>query len=230
MSRGIPHDARLEVKFVAPVSEIGRMVHWLRVHAGDFYTPFPDRWVNNVYFDTQDCFAYSENISGVSSRSKLRYRWYGMAEHPDAGNLEVKLKRNFFGWKRRFKCSESPYSDGDRWSDIRRRLVETLGVEAKMWLDARPNPTILNRYYRQYFVTRDNRVRVTIDSRQSVFDQRYKAHPNVVHKTNIPETMIVEVKFGRADRDFASQVIQKIPIRVSRNSKYVIGLKSMIRY
>lgn len=230
MSPAVPKDARLEVKFVASVSEIGRMENWLRMHAGDFYSPFPDRWVNNAYFDTQDCSAYSENISGVSSRNKLRYRWYGMAEYPDAGNLEVKIKRNLFGWKRRFKCSEAPYSEGDRWADIRRKLTKKLGVEAKLWLDARPNPTILNRYFRQYFVTRDNRVRITIDSRQSVFDQRYKSFPNVANKTNIPVTMVVEVKFARADRDFAAQVIQRIPIRVSRNSKYVIGLKSMIRY
>lgn len=226
----VSKDARLEVKFVAPVHEIGRMENWLRLHPGDFYTPFPDRWVNNVYFDNYDCSAYSQNISGVSYRSKLRYRWYGQAEYPDEGNLEIKLKRNLFGWKRRFKCSDSPYSDGDRWADMRRKLAAKLGAEAKLWLNARPNPTILNRYYRQYFVTRDNRVRVTIDSRQTVFDQRYKSRPNVVYETNIPETMVVEVKFGRSDRDFGSQVIQRIPIRVSRNSKYVIGLKSMIRY
>lgn len=230
MNISIPKDARLEIKFVAPVLEIGRMENWLRLHAGDFYKPFPDRWVNNAYFDTQDCLAYSENISGSSTRNKLRYRWYGKAEYPDAGNLEVKLKRNYFGWKRRFKCSDSPYSAGDRWADIRRTLAGKLGIEAKLWLDARPNTTILNRYYRQYFVTRDDRVRVTIDSRQTVFDQRYKSFPNVVHKTNIPATIVVEVKFGRSDRDFASQLIQRIPIRVSRNSKYVIGLKSMIGY
>lgn len=230
MSLGVPKDARLEVKFVAPIWEIGRMEKWLQLHPADFYTPFPDRWVNNAYFDSQDCSAYSENISGVSSRSKLRYRWYGKAEYPDAGSLEVKLKRNIFGWKRRFECAESPYSDGDRWADVRRYLGKKLGTEAKLWLDARPNTTILNRYYRQYFVTRDNRVRVTIDSRQTVFDQRYKSLPNIIHETNIPQTIVVEVKFGRADREFASQVIQRIPVRVSRNSKYVIGLKSMIHY
>lgn len=224
----IPADARLEIKFVARVTEISRVENWLWMHWAGFSVPYPNRWVNNVYFDTQQLSAYNDNISGSSYRTKLRYRWYGESEFPDKGNLEIKFKRNHFGWKRRFKCEMPSYVEGDRWKDFRVTLGRYLGAEARLWLESRPNPVMLNRYHRQYYISGDKKVRVTIDSRQRVYDQRYKSVPNVSQAANIPETLVIEFKFNRGDRDIASQVIQGLPIRVSRNSKYVVGVKSML--
>jgi len=226
----IPENARLEIKFVANTTELPQLKHWIRHHKHDFYTPYPDRWVNNVYFDSHDYFSFAENLSGISERRKIRYRWYGDQQYPDVGKLEVKCKRNMFGWKRHFRADTAPFSVGDNWRDFRRGLTARLGPEAKLWLDMRPLPTILNRYYRQYFVTRDNAVRLTIDSLQCVYDQRYRSKPNLTRKTNIPDTLVVEIKFDRVHRGLASRVIQGLPIRASRNSKYVIGLKSAHEY
>ena len=87
--------------------------------------------------------------------------------------------------------------------------------------------TVMNRYHREYYVTRDQRVRATIDTCQQVFDQRYSSIPNILRPRNIPDTVIIEFKFDRNDRDLASDIIQGFPVRVNRNSKYMIGLKSM---
>jgi SPX domain protein involved in polyphosphate accumulation len=224
----VPADARLEVKFVTRVSEIRRIESWLRMHPACFSEPYPDRSVNNVYFDTLQLSAYTDNISGSSYRTKLRYRWYGDAEFPDNGNLEIKYKRNYFGWKRRFKCDRRLFSAGDRWKDFRLALGKYLGDEARLWLESWPNPVMLNRYYRQYYVSGDNKVRVTIDSNQRVYDQRYKSVPNIDQKANSPDTLVIEFKFDRKDRDLAAEIIQGLPIRVSRNSKYVVGVRSML--
>jgi len=96
--------------------------------------------------------------------------------------------------------------------------------EAKKWLDANPQPVLINRYYRHYFVTSDEKIRATIDVKQRMFDQRYKPYPNTVHAINIPNTLVVEFKFDRSDRSYASKVIQGLPLRISRNSKYMMGL------
>jgi len=228
MMAEVPVDARLEIKFVARVTEISRIESWLRMHAAGFCVPYPDRWVNNVYFDTYQLSSYSDNISGSSYRTKLRYRWYGQSEFPDKGNLEIKFKRNHYGWKRRFKCKTAPYVEGDRWKEFRISLGRYLGAEARLWLESRPNPVMLNRYLRQYYLSGDKKVRVTIDSRQRVYDQRYKSVPNVSQASNLPETLVIEFKFDRKDREIASQIIQGLPIRVSRNSKYVVGVSSML--
>ena len=227
MIREVPEGSRYEIKFVASESEQDRLIQWLKLHPANFYIPYPDRWVNNVYFDTHHYFAYNENLSGSSSRTKVRYRWYGESDFPQAGSLEVKIKRNFFGWKQRFRAKDSPYEEGNYWQDIRKNLVGQLGSNAKHWLDANPHQTIMNRYYRQYFVTRDEKVRVTIDTQQSVYDQRYKPYPNTLHRTNIPQTLILEVKFDRCDRHYASQIIQGLQLRVSRNSKYMVSMKAL---
>ena len=186
--------------------------------------------MNNVYFDSHDYFSYAENLSGISERRKMRYRWYGDSRYPDAGKLEIKCKRNLFGWKRDFRVDTAPYIEGDSWRKFRDGLSAQLGPEAKLWLQMRPMPTILNRYHRRYFVTRDDAIRLTVDTQQSVHDQRYHSQPSLRRKAHIPDTMVVEFKFDRHNRDLASQVIQGLPIRASRNSKYVIGLKSVHQY
>ncbi len=227
MKRRVPADARLEIKFVAPESEVFRLEQWLRLHPAGFYQPHPERWVNNLYFDTHHFFAYTENLSGASYRTKLRYRWYGQHAYPIEGALEVKCKRNYFGWKLRYPIGRSPYSEGANWRDIHQSLIEQAGPEGRRWLEANPQPVIINRYHRRYYVSGDDRIRATIDVEQSLFDQRYKPFPNVSNAANAPRTLVVEIKFDRGDRELASRVIQGIPVRVSRNSKYIIGLKAV---
>ena len=119
MDLNTTEEGRLEIKFVAYAYEVDRVVQWLRLHHAAFDKPFPDRRVHNVYFDSYDYDAYGENLSGISKRVKVRYRWYGEGRYPDVGMLEVKCKRNKYGWKHRFPVTVSPLQSGKRWRDIR---------------------------------------------------------------------------------------------------------------
>jgi len=227
MIRRVPEDARMEIKFVAMEHELQRLRRWLQVHPAGFRSPYPARRVNNVYFDTYNYFAFSENLSGASARTKLRYRWYGAHDYPDAGTLEVKCKRNYYGWKLLYPSDRAPWEEGDSWRDVRSRLIRLLQPEAALWLRANPQPVILNRYEREYFVSQDGRVRATLDTHQSVYDQRYKPWPNVSRSANLPRTLVMEFKFDRNDRALASHLLQGLPLRVSRNSKYITGVRSV---
>jgi hypothetical protein len=95
-----------------------------------------------------------------------------------------------------------------------------------MYLVANPQPAILTCYLRHYYATNDHKIRTAIDTQQSVYVQRYKPYLNTELRTNVPETTVLEIKFSRRDRDRAASLIQGLPIRVSRNSRYVIGLIS----
>jgi SPX domain protein involved in polyphosphate accumulation len=227
MNRGVPKDARLEIKFVADEWQEPTLQRWFQLHAAGFSESYPGRWVNSVYFDTYTYRALRQNLDGASHRHKIRYRWYGQRRLPASGALEIKCKRNYFGWKLRYAVDAAPCAQGDRWQDIRRKLISGLPGPARLWLEANPQPVILNRYYRRYLVTHDHKVRATIDSQQCTYDQRYKARPNVEHPANTPRTLVVELKFDRADRQRASWIINGLPLRVSRNSKYVIGIRSV---
>lgn len=223
---GVPDELRYEVKYVARSTELPRLLAWVHANRAGFGEPFPTRQVNNVYFDTFDLYAYQENISGASARSKVRYRWYGSTDDPDKGTLEVKRRRSSVGWKLSFPVGPTPLV-GVSWSEFRRSLRAQLPDQARIWLDANPQPILINRYQRRYFLSRDGRVRLTVDWNQRVFDERHCAKPNLTRPANLPDTLVVEIKFDRADRKLANGYAQGIPIRVSRNSKYVIGVDSI---
>lgn len=223
----VPEDARLEIKFASYRVNLGQVLKWLNAHPAGFYAPYDDRRVNNVYYETHASTAYNQNLSGASARVKVRYRWYGSSIGPAAGVLEVKCKRNFFGWKQRFPIEEFSGGSGDDWRTIDRRLAQQLPYEGRIWLESYPVPTILNRYVRRYFVSADNRVRVTVDTDQAVWDQRYKPTPNYDQQARLPDTLVVEFKFAREDRDLASDIIQTMPIRVSRHSKFMNGVRAV---
>ena len=70
-------------------------------------------------------------------------------------------------------------------------------------------------------------MRLTVDWDQRVYDERHCATPNLTRLANLPDTLVVEIKFARADRAIANRYAQGIPIRLSRNSKYVIGVQAI---
>ena len=201
--------------------------HWLHLHPACFKAPYPDRWVNNIYFDTYHYSAFSENLSGSSSRTKIRYRWYGMELGPATGVLEIKCKRNYYGWKERHRVMRVPYHPGANWYSIRNELLSQLPPHGRRWLQENPLPALINRYHREYFVSSDGMIRVTIDDKQAVWDQRFKPYPNFIHRANLPQTLVVEFKFSRNNRDLASRILQGFPIRVSRHSKYINGVRAI---
>ena len=225
MNEGTQETPRLEIKFVAPETEYGSLLRWVRLNSLGFIQPFADRWVRSIYFDTLDNAAFTENLLGNKSRTKIRYRWYGDSPTPAAGSLEIKCKRNCFGWKVRYVVPTSPYQPGRDWMAIRRALLGQLPPEGKNLLNVNPMPVLINRYHRRYFVSSDDLVRITIDTKQAVWDQRFKPFPNLDHRANLPETLVLEVKIARKDHDLAAQILEGLPIRVSRNSKYVTGVR-----
>ncbi len=225
MKLEMPDDVRLEIKFVAAETERVRILSWLRLHPLGFRRAFPDRRVNNIYFDTFDYGAYGANLAGISGRIKLRYRWYGASEGPGPGTLELKCKRNQFGWKERFAVETAPWQPDDSWARVRSKLAIQISKSGRSWLSEFPVPTLLNRYDRCYFLSQDGKLRITVDCHQAGWDQRLGRMPNFSRRLNLPAAIVVEAKFAREDRDLASRNLRGIPIRVGRNSKYVNGLQ-----
>jgi SPX domain protein involved in polyphosphate accumulation len=223
----VPTETRCEIKFVASELEYHRLLNWVKQHSACFYEEYPGRQVNNIYFDSLDFQSYRDNISGASSRLKVRYRWYGSSVHPAQGALEIKCKRNQYSWKLIYEIKEILGPKEKNWRQIRKILSRHLPSEAKKWLDIHPVPILLNRYRRKYFRCKYENVRVTLDTNISVYDQTRKPYPNYSFQTNMPRIFVVEVKFPRELRNKASEIIRDIPIRVSRHSKYICGFSSI---
>ena len=224
----VPKTARQEIKFVANRLNFDVIEQWLKLHSLGFYEAFPERTVNNVYFDSFELAAYDENLAGVSQRTKVRYRWYGDSNEPAAGRLEIKQKRNQYGWKQIFKVPESPWQPGSSWADIRESIVNQGGGGSAVWLEQNPVAVMINRYRRLYYLSACGRIRITLDFDQQVWDQRYQPCPSFTREANLPETFVVECKCDRSERELASRVLLGMPIRVSRHSKYMNAVSAII--
>ena len=90
-----------------------------------------------------------------------------------------------------------------------------------------PLPVLINRYNRKYFISRDRKVRVTVDTDLKIYGQSKKQSPNYTFKTNMPNFLVLEVKFAREYRDYVTHIFGDIPLRGSRFSKYVSGVLSI---
>lgn len=217
------------MKFAAPAVRYHDLESWIRLHPGGFSRAYPPRRVNNVYFDTPDLAAYAENLSGTSRRTKLRLRWYGETPRPEKAVVELKHRRNQLGWKSLFPVGPLDLAT-QSWTQVKRSIRAQLGEAERLWFDAHPEPVLINRYDRQYFERSERDVRITLDWNQAVFDQRLRPRPNLHRRANLPDSLVVEVKFAAADRAVGAEILQGIPIRASRNSKYAIAAHSILGY
>jgi SPX domain protein involved in polyphosphate accumulation len=187
----------------------------LRQHPASFRELFPPRWVNNLYFDTPDFTAFTENTAGVGQRLKHRIRWYGrpfqQMLHP---TLEIKVKDNELGSKKS-RTLEQDY----QLSDIR----ELLRTARQHWnKSAAFRPVLFNSYYRSYWGSSNQHFRITLDTELQYGPVLAGQTPALRYQE---EGVVLEVKYPATLDDGRSDFIfQHLPFRQTKNSKYVSGI------
>lgn len=218
---------RLEIKLVCDEVFDQWIEDWLAGHITPFARPYPDRWINNVYYDTGNLDCLLDNVAGLPNREKLRLRWYGLDEEPENCVMEIKKKRNKLVEKiaapcRKFTLSQLPEIDPlallepDAKADLVRAAACCI------------QPTLMNRYHRRYFVSQDKRVRVTIDRDLSFWDMRGGGavdHADISYKTY---STIMEFKLAPEDREICSELMAGLPLTASRCSKYAVGMQHIL--
>ena len=217
---------RFEVKFAGQGSSLDVIQTWIRMHQAGFIQPYPPRIVNSTYFDTYSLGAFEENLIGASSREKVRLRWYGRNPESERSTLEVKLRRNKLGWKLSYPVTGVPRADRS-WRDLQSGVRRQLPADARIRFDEHPMVSIVNQYHRQYFLSGDGLIRVTVDTKLKAFDQRFGRLPRLDRSIDLPDMLVVEFKFSPPDRPNAMAVMKGIPLRVSRSSKYSIACSNL---
>ena len=71
------------------------LINLIKRHPYHFIEAYPERYVNNIYFDDERLSHYNANINGISYRTKLRLRWYGDAFGIIDPSLELKIKSGY---------------------------------------------------------------------------------------------------------------------------------------
>jgi hypothetical protein len=225
IKEGLP---RYELKMVTSRAMHSLVTSWLKVHPLGFYVCYPPRRVNNLYFDTPALDRYTENLGGTSERRKVRLRWYGHDVTGVTGTFEVKCKRNKLGWKLSQRLPNPIDIADQNLPSLVATVREQLTDELRLQLDLSGLPVVINGYDREYYVSADNAIRVTLDFGLAVYDQRYATGANLRYATPVPDDMVVELK-ARADAgDGLREAVAGIPLRVTKRSKYALGIASTL--
>ena len=211
-------------------SQLSLVRAWLRLHPDVFGVAFPPRRVNSLYFDTPEMDFLDENYTGISERSKLRYRWYGEDHTAVWGVLELKSKSSQVGWKESCPVEEAVDLTTTSWPGLLRQLRAHAMGNVAVWLSRADRPVLINRYMREYYESADRQVRVTVDYDQVVYDQLTYPAPNLTAASRIEGQVVVEVKSDSDLHRRVSNVLSAFPLRAGRNSKYVNGVAEALSF
>jgi hypothetical protein len=84
-------------------------------------------------------------------------------------------------------------------------------------------PALLNRYRRKYFLSFDNKFRLTMDDQLSYYS--IGNNNNTFVENYRGEDVIVELKYDFENDTFAPAVTNHLPFRLTKSSKYVNGVE-----
>lgn len=219
-------EKRYELKLVCAAAYLPQARLWLRRHPAAFRQAYPPRTVHNLYFDSPDLQSLRANLAGVSRRKKVRLRWYGCpGDRISNPVLEVKRKENMVGDKVRYRLP--PTLDlSQPYADLRRVITAALPAAVLPLWTAVSQPTLLNRYQRDYLVSPDGVLRATLDYDLVAYDQRLAMRPNRRRPLPLTPLIVIEVKAPPDAGDRLRDAMRHFPLPRSRNSKYASGVLS----
>lgn len=204
---------RYEIKYLVEPDQWFQIKQMLAMHPASFKTIYPDRIVNNVYYDTPNFATCQDNMSGVAVRRKYRHRWYGNPEDKFTESVfEIKIKNNALGRKESFKISNLDSSG----------LITAAQLPAP-FSSLHLIPVLQNQYLRSYYLNAEGNFRLTID--RNIKYQKGLDFALADRSYGIEDhRMVIELKFGQDDIKRQKEITQYIPFRTTKHSKYVTGI------
>jgi len=207
---------RYEVKIPMEAVQLSQFHHHLYELGLYPMRPFPPRKVSSVYYDTRNFDDYTDNVSGIANRTKIRIRWYN--DDLTKLTLEFKIKKNKASFKESLKIANLQLYDPATRDGVR-LILRGLNKTTEHNILLQREPIIQVEYDREYFLLNEE-LRMTIDVNQKF----KKLYPFQSHTfMNSPVTCVAEFKYPASKRLIMQSMLRNLPFRVFRHSKYVIG-------
>lgn len=210
---------RIEKKFIINSMYDDNIINLIQNKIG-FKEIFEERQINNVYFDDFNLSRFYANIDGNFLKEKWRLRWYGKTFGENKiVTLEQKSRIGNIQFKKTEMTSE---------------LNVFNNMMTDVFYDKLPNRLKnlyiinFNKYKRRYFANKDKSIRITVDKNVS-YSNIFKEKIFKINKIYEDKRIILEIKSVVNNEDILQSICQKLPLRVSRNSKYVNGIISTLR-
>jgi hypothetical protein len=213
---------RYELKLVTSSSRLPQLRGLLQQHGETFRVHHASRQVNSIYFDTPNLGCYRANLLGDTNRHKLRLRWYGESANSEVSTaqLELKRKRNMLGDKKLFLLPD-PIDLSQTWRQLRQSLLAQTPAPWHIQVNEASQAVTVTQYWREYWVSADGQIRVTLDYKQRAYDQQGYFRPNLRHALVIPDTLVIEIKADPIHSDRLEEIAGILPLQRTRHSKYV---------
>ncbi|MEZ5059315.1 MAG: VTC domain-containing protein [Saprospiraceae bacterium] len=217
------HERKYRIDDVRPE----QVVQAIRLNPVGFITSYPDRWVNNIYFDSIDFSKLRENRDGISKRVKIRYRWYGPLENYTKGVLEFKMKENLLGKKEKRELDLHGLED---LNDIVQKIEKVTQAEKPLL------PVLINRYKRKYFEAKGGKFRITVDEHLKfypIFERNLSTPFSEVIEADESDWIkenacILEFKYPSDGDTLVDTISQNLPFRMTKFSKFATGLQKSV--
>ncbi len=215
---------RNERKFVIHKLDLKEIEHVIKLNSGLFKEIYSPRQVNNIYLDSFNMDNYHDNISGNSSRLKIRIRWYGnMFGLIKNGILEFKIKEGELGKKLKFELNEFSVKRNFSEEHIKNVIIESNISDYIKEIIMLTKISLINSYKRRYYISTDNKFRITLDNELKFFETRERNNL-FIKPIEDKETFILEIKYNFEHGDIADKIMQEFPFRLIKSSKYISGI------
>lgn len=229
---------RYERKYRLEHMEFARIRQILHAHPMSFRTHHPDRYVNNIYLDTPLLEFYKDNLIGVGERLKYRVRWYGRPfENCDSPQLEAKIKHTDLGEKEIIPLESFSLNQAIHpatfYTDVLRPSRPEAPFEGtklthqeafqRIFAENHLQPTLFNSYLRSYLISYDGHFRLTIDREMQAASALSGLKPPF--RWFEDPAVVIEIKYEQEMHKDWDRVAQSLPFRLSKNSKYAIGME-----
>lgn len=211
-------EVRFERKFILHKDEAYRVKNLTSILPVKIH--HPTRWVNSLYFGSTNYSTLENSIEGDNLRQKVRLRWYG--DNTLAINkprLELKSKHGDVVTKTVFDLD----LDLNSFSNIK-ELTKELNFKIKnnevasTVLKLNPLPILLNSYQRDYFLSFDKKIRLTLDYNLSSMNA-LTAFKKIKMNKSLLSPVVVEVKYNVEDSEHAEPICHILNSRQTNHSK-----------
>ena len=138
----------------------------------------------------------------------------------------MKHKENRLGWKD-IRSLEVPPNVARNWREFTACLFDDYPDFFPASDCEAISPVLQTRFYRQYLVSADGYLRVTIDTELEIFDQLGHTSQNFDDRLDLRDQCIIELKFAAKNHDHLNPFLTALPARPVRCSKYVTGVQKL---
>ena len=217
---------RYEKKFFTSSEFLNDIYFFLKSSQIGFLEIFSIRKVNSLYLDNIGHDSYLDSISGISSRRKLRLRWYGYS-NINFPTLEVKKKEGSVGLKHFYKVGKFDIS-----KPLSRDYLKTTLKDKDFYLN-HPEmqsylmPKLYCSYIRRYFSSNKYKIRITVDHQIS-YSLPSIGKAIINNKFIFDPHTVLEVKYSSKIEISEIKELFNFPIYSTRFSKFTNGIDQLI--